>query len=66
MPGWLRRRPRHRRQGCPANSPYTAFRRTWAHSIASCLYRYSLLDIIDIADIVDREPAEVADAYFLH
>ena len=28
------------------------------------LYQYSLLDVIDIADIVDREPAEVADTYF--
>ena len=28
------------------------------------LYQYSLLDIIDIADIVDRDPAEVADTYF--
>ncbi|RDH80134.1 NAD-glutamate dehydrogenase [Mycolicibacterium moriokaense] len=35
-----------------------------AYKIASGLYQYSLLDIIDIADIVDREPAEVADAYF--
>ena len=35
-----------------------------AYIIASGLYQYSLLDIIDIADIVDRDPAEVADAYF--
>ena len=28
------------------------------------LYKYSLLDVIDIADIVERDPAEVADAYF--
>jgi glutamate dehydrogenase len=35
-----------------------------AYIIASGLYQYSLLDIIDIADIVDREPAEVADTYF--
>lgn len=32
--------------------------------VASALYRFSLLDIIDIADILDREPAEVADTYF--
>ena len=31
---------------------------------ATGLYRYSLLDVIDIADIVDRDPAEVADTYF--
>ena len=35
-----------------------------AYTVASGLYQYSLLDVIDIADIVDREPAEVADAYF--
>ena len=35
-----------------------------AYIIASGLYQYSLLDIIDIADIKDREPAEVADTYF--
>ncbi|MGI9123531.1 MAG: NAD-glutamate dehydrogenase domain-containing protein, partial [Mycobacterium sp.] len=35
-----------------------------AYTLASGLYRYSLLDVIDIADIADREPAEVADTYF--
>lgn len=35
-----------------------------AYTVASGLYQYSLLDIIDIADIIDREPAEVADTYF--
>jgi glutamate dehydrogenase len=35
-----------------------------AYAVASGLYQYSLLDIIDIADIVDRDPAEVADTYF--
>ena len=35
-----------------------------AYMVATGLYQYSLLDIIDIADIVDREPAEVADTYF--
>ncbi|BBU21995.1 NAD-glutamate dehydrogenase [Mycobacterium xenopi] len=35
-----------------------------AYMVATGLYRYSLLDIIDIADIVDRDPAEVADTYF--
>ncbi len=35
-----------------------------AYTVASGLYQYSLLDIIDIADIVDRDPAEVADTYF--
>jgi glutamate dehydrogenase len=35
-----------------------------AYMIATGLYQYSLLDVIDIADIIDREPAEVADTYF--
>lgn len=35
-----------------------------AYMVATGLYQYSLLDVIDIADIVDREPAEVADTYF--
>jgi glutamate dehydrogenase len=35
-----------------------------AYNVAAGLYRFSLLDIIDIADIEDRDPAEVADTYF--
>ncbi|ULE31847.1 NAD-glutamate dehydrogenase [Mycobacterium sp. IDR2000157661] len=35
-----------------------------AYTLATGLYQFSLLDVIDIADIVDREPAEVADTYF--
>jgi glutamate dehydrogenase len=35
-----------------------------AYTVASGLYQYSLLDVIDIADIIDRDPAEVADTYF--
>ncbi len=35
-----------------------------AYMVASGLYQYSLLDIIDVADIVERDPAEVADTYF--
>ena len=35
-----------------------------AYTVAAGLYRYSLLDVIDIADIVDLDPAEVADTYF--
>jgi glutamate dehydrogenase len=35
-----------------------------AYMITTGLYQYSLLDVIDIADIVDRDPAEVADTYF--
>ncbi|ORW06181.1 NAD-glutamate dehydrogenase [Mycobacterium kyorinense] len=35
-----------------------------AYMVATGLYRYSLLDIIDIADIDERDAAEVADTYF--
>jgi glutamate dehydrogenase len=35
-----------------------------AGTVASGLYSYSLLDIIDIADIIDREAVEVADTYY--
>lgn len=35
-----------------------------AYSVATGLYKYSLLDVIDIADIVERDPGEVADTYF--
>jgi glutamate dehydrogenase len=34
------------------------------YTVATGLYQYSLLDVIDIADIIDRDPAEVADTYF--
>jgi len=35
-----------------------------AYTVANGLYQYSLLDIIDISDILEREPVEVADTYF--
>jgi glutamate dehydrogenase len=35
-----------------------------AYMVTTGLYQYSLLDVIDIADIIDRDPAEVADTYF--
>ena len=38
--------------------------RDLAYTVATGLYQYSLLDIIDIADIVERDEAEVADTYF--
>ena len=42
-------------QGAPADLAY---------SIAAGLYRFSLLDIIDVADITETDTAEVADTYF--
>ena len=35
-----------------------------AYSVATGLYRFSLLDVIDISDIIERDAAEVADVYF--
>ncbi|MDT5234260.1 MAG: glutamate dehydrogenase, partial [Mycobacterium sp.] len=35
-----------------------------AYMVTTGLYQYSLLDVIDIADIVERDAAEVADTYF--
>ena len=35
-----------------------------ADAVATGLYQFSLLDIIDISDIIDRDAAEVADVYF--
>ena len=35
-----------------------------AMTVATGLYQYSLLDVIDIADIVERDPVEVAETYF--
>jgi glutamate dehydrogenase len=35
-----------------------------AYMIAAGLYRFSLLDIIDVADITEADTAEVADTYF--
>jgi glutamate dehydrogenase len=42
-------------QGAPVDLAYT---------IAAGLYRFSLLDIIDVADITEIDTAEVADTYF--
>ncbi len=42
-------------QGAPADLAYI---------IAAGLYRFSLLDIIDVADITETDTAEVADTYF--
>jgi glutamate dehydrogenase len=42
-------------QGAPVDLAYT---------VAAGLYRFSLLDIIDVADITEVDTAEVADTYF--
>ncbi|MBI3228031.1 MAG: NAD-glutamate dehydrogenase [Mycolicibacterium cosmeticum] len=38
--------------------------RELAYMVATGLYQYSLLDVIDISDILERDAAEVADTYF--
>ncbi len=35
-----------------------------AHTVSRALYRFSLLDVVDIADITDREDLEVGELYF--
>jgi glutamate dehydrogenase len=35
-----------------------------AYRVATGLYQFSLLDVIDIADIEEHDPADVADTYF--
>ncbi len=64
MPGWLRGDDRD--IVAKESGEFTAggVGADLAYTVASGLYQYSLLDVIDIADIVDRDPAEVADAYF--
>ncbi|WP_099021727.1 NAD-glutamate dehydrogenase [Mycolicibacterium palauense] len=42
-------------QGAPEDLAYT---------VATVLYQYSLLDVIDIADIVERDEVEVAETYY--
>jgi glutamate dehydrogenase len=64
MPEWLRGDDREIvaaqtselvEQGAPAEL---------ARTVATGLYQFSLLDVIDMADIIDRDPVEVADTYF--
>ncbi|MHA3020507.1 NAD-glutamate dehydrogenase [Mycobacterium sp. BMJ-28] len=38
--------------------------RELAYTVATGLYQYSLLDVIDISDILERDAVEVADTYF--
>lgn len=48
----------------PASSSRTGCRRIWPTPSPPGSTYYSLLDVIDIADVTDREPAAVADTYF--
>jgi glutamate dehydrogenase len=64
MPGWLRGDDQAIVAKEAGEFAARGVREDLAYAVASGLYQYSLLDVIDIADIVDREPAEVADTYF--
>ena len=49
------RAAKYRSRGVPADL---------AHDVAISLHRFCLLDIIDAAEIADRDPAEVGELYF--
>ncbi len=64
VPGWLRGADHEIVTREAAEFVAGGVERDLAETVADGLYRYSLLDVIDIADIADRDPAEVADTYF--
>ena len=64
MPGWLRGDDRAIVAKESGEFAAAGVGEDLAYTVASGLYQYSLLDVIDIADIADRDPAEVADTYF--
>ncbi|WP_319437586.1 NAD-glutamate dehydrogenase [Mycobacterium sp. RTGN5] len=64
MPDWLRGDDKAIVTKEAAEFAAHGARADLAYAVASGLYQYSLLDVIDIADIVDRDPAEVADTHF--
>ncbi len=64
MPGWLRGDDRAIVAKESAEFAAAGAGEDLAYMVASGLYQYSLLDVIDISDIIDRDPDEVADTYF--
>lgn len=64
MPEWLRGDDKAIVAKHVAEFTAQAVPQDLALTVATGLYRYSLLDIIDVADILDRDAAEVADTYF--
>jgi glutamate dehydrogenase len=64
MSEWLRGADREIVEKEAAEFSAAGAPRDLAYTVATGLYQYSLLDIIDIADILDRDEAEVADTYF--
>jgi glutamate dehydrogenase len=64
IPGWLRGGDRDIVAKVATEFVSHGATEDLAGAVASALYSYSLLDIIDISDIIDRDSAEVADTYF--
>jgi len=64
MSSWLRGDDKAIAEGDAAQLTAAGVPADLAYQVATGLYRYSLLDVIDIADIVERDPVEVADTYF--
>ncbi len=64
VPGWLRGGDREIVTKLATEFVSHGATEDLAGTVAGALYGYSLLDIIDIADVIDRDSAEVADTYF--
>ncbi|MBV9638991.1 MAG: NAD-glutamate dehydrogenase [Mycobacteriaceae bacterium] len=64
IPGWLRGSDREIVANVATEFVSHGATEDLAGAVAAALYSYSLLDIIDISDIIERDSAEVADTYF--
>jgi glutamate dehydrogenase len=64
IPGWLRGGDRDIVEKVASEFVSDGATEDLAGTVAAALYSFSLLDIIDIADIIERASAEVADTYF--
>ncbi len=64
IPGWLRGADRDIVAKVATEFVSHGATEDLAGTVAAALYSYSLLDIIDISDIIERDTSEVADTYF--
>ncbi|HME49385.1 NAD-glutamate dehydrogenase [Mycobacterium sp.] len=64
LPGWLRGGDRDIVAKVATEFVSHGATEDLAGTVAASLYSYSLLDIIDISDIIERDSSEVADTYF--
>ncbi|WP_413467701.1 NAD-glutamate dehydrogenase [Mycobacterium sp. RTGN3] len=64
MPEWLRGDDREIVATQSAELQAQGVPKELATMVATGLYQYSLLDVIDVSDIIERDAAEVADVYF--